>query len=149
MIEVRETSAAETVALRLAVLRPDAPAGTAAPGDDDPEAVHLGAYDGERLVGAAVLLPRPSPAAPDEPAWQLRGMAVTPERQTGGVGTAVIAAAVARTAGQVLWCKARSAVRGFYERCGFVAFGDEFVVPEIGIVHLVMIRNPDGTPPRQ
>ena len=32
----------------------------------------------------------------------------------------------------MVWCNARTPARGFYERYGFVAEGEEFELPDIG-----------------
>jgi ribosomal protein S18 acetylase RimI-like enzyme len=47
---------------------------------------------------------------------------------------------VARASGaELMWCNARVTARGFYERLGFVAVGDEFDLPASG-KHYVMIK---------
>src|SRR5690606_13479424 len=57
---IRPISAAETRPLRSLVLRPGAPPETLVyPGDDHPEALHLGAFEGDRLVGIATVYPEP------------------------------------------------------------------------------------------
>ncbi len=59
-----------------------------------------------------------------------------------GAGALVLDALVAHVAahdGGLLWCNARTPVRSFYERAGFVARGEEWVDPEIG-PHVVMWR---------
>ena len=68
--------------------------GTLAPSPYDlmAETVHIGAFDGEVVVGCASVFPE---AHEDEPlAWRLRGMAVDPSRQGQGIGRLVLEAAV-------------------------------------------------------
>jgi ribosomal protein S18 acetylase RimI-like enzyme len=143
-LRIAPTDAATTRELRRSVLRPQQAPGTPMHGDAEPDAVHLGAFAGDVLVGCCVLLPRPYPARPDEPgAWQLRGMAVAPSAQGRGIGTAVLEAAVAearRHRGTVLWCDARSSAVGFYRAHGFRVDGDEFFHAESGLPHHRMER---------
>jgi GNAT superfamily N-acetyltransferase len=104
------------------------------PGDEDPTAVHVGAFDGETLVGIASLYDR------EDGTMQLRGMAVDTSLQRGGVGAAIVrfSEQVARGRGcPSLWCNARLAAVGFYERLGWRTEGDLFDVPDIG-PHYVM-----------
>lgn len=136
--------AAVTSELRRAVLRPNWPPGTAMPGDDDSAAVHLAARIGTaEVVGACVLLPRPFPPRPDEPAWQLRGMATAPHAQGRGVGRAVVVAAIAQSqarGARLLWCEARAAAVAFYESQGFVTASEEYPHHETGAPHRLMYR---------
>ena len=150
MVEVRVVDAGVTRELRRAVLRPHWAPGARMPGDDADGARHLAAFDGGEVVGACVLLPRPYPLRPDvSGAWQLRGMAVAPERQRAGIGATLVAAAVAelRTAGAALvWCDARTSAVEFYRRHGFAVEGRQFRHAETGIPHLRMWRTigPEG-----
>jgi GNAT superfamily N-acetyltransferase len=109
-------------------------------GDDAPGAAHFAAYDtGDTLIGIASITPEPYPGdgdggGPDD--LRIRGMATDPERGRGvGAGALLLAACVdharARGAHRV-WCNARTPARGFYERAGFTAHGDEFTLPGIG-----------------
>ena len=136
--------AATTRELRRAVLRPQWAPGSVLPGDSDPAAVHVAVYESDELIGCCVLQSRPYPLRPEEPhAWQLRGMAVVPERQGQGVGATVLAAAEAelRSRGaRLVWCDARTTAVGFYARHGFSAEGPEFEHAETGLPHLRMWR---------
>jgi predicted GNAT family N-acyltransferase len=130
--------------LRRAVLRPNWPLGSPMHGDDNPAAVHLAALEDGIVVGCCLILPRPYPIRPDRPgAWQLRGMAIVPDRQGHGLGARVMAAAVAEVlarGGRLLWCDARTSATRFYRQHGFVAEGAEFVHAESGIPHYRMRR---------
>jgi predicted GNAT family N-acyltransferase len=137
--------------LRRAVLRPAWPLGSAMHGDDNPDAIHLAAFDDDVLVGTCLVLPRPYPLRPGRPdAWQLRGMATVPERRSQGVGAAVLAAAVdevRRRGGRLLWCDARTSAVPFYAQHGFSTEGEEFLHAESGIPHYRMWRElPSGEP---
>lgn len=133
MIEVRRVSAAETVDLRRRVLRGGRP--VALPGDDDPSAVHVGAYDDDELLATGNVRRESAPWAPAVPAWRLRGMATEPARRGEGVGALVLAALLEHCRAQgggELWCNARTPARSFYARAGFTEVGEEWVDPEIG-----------------
>ena len=122
-------------------------------GDDRPDAIHLGAFDDAgALVGTGVIMSEPYPLHPHRAhAWQLRGMAVEPDRQGRHIGAELLAAAltgVEERGGALLWCTARSHKIGFYERHGFAVEGAEFIQSETGIPHFHMWRNLGGPPPR-
>jgi predicted GNAT family N-acyltransferase len=98
----------------------------------DPEALHLVAVDGERLVGTCRLL------FGDDVA-RLGRMAVEPDARGRGIGAALLAEAEreareARVARITL--HAQIAARSLYERGGFGQLGVAFL--EEGIPHLTM-----------
>ena len=141
---VRPISAAETRPLRHRVLRPGQPFGqTSYPRDDHPETVHLGAFDGDRLVGIVSLYREARPDRPDRSAWRMRGLATEPDVRGRKFGTAMMAASIAHVAGRgggELWCNARLEAVGFYEAAGFeVDGGEPFEIAGIG-PHLLMRR---------
>lgn len=130
--------------LRQRVLRPhQTVAEQVYAGDDDPRAAHFAALDGrDQVVGVASITPEPHPGGDGGPGdFRVRGMATDPEGGRGtGAGGALLHACLdhARAAGATrVWCNARTPARGFYERYGFVAEGEEFALPEIG-PHYVM-----------
>lgn len=103
-------------------------------GDDDPATIHIGAFTPEQnLVGLCSLFPRP------DGSLQLRGMAVDSGLQGTGVGALVLREAerIAANENKPLWCNARLAAVGFYERLGWRTEGDAFEVPDIG-THYIM-----------
>lgn len=108
-------------------------------GDADPDAVHIAALDEDRVVGACVLLAQRCPHHPDVgEAWQLRGMATAEDHRGEGIGSVVLAEAVAavrRCGGTLLWCKARVTAADFYARHGFVVDSEDYVEPETRLGH--------------
>lgn len=145
---VRPITAAETRPLRAAVLRPgQPPEALVYAGDEHPQALHVGAFEDERLVGIATVYPEPPPEAyrdamPGGGAFRLRGMATLPEVRGGGHGRELLEAcfAHARAHGaRVLWCNARVGALGFYRRMGLETIGPEFDIAGIG-PHYVMWR---------
>jgi predicted N-acetyltransferase YhbS len=140
-VVVRRASADEVRELRLSVLRPQAER-TPSAYDLDPATVHIGAFDGERVVGCASFFPDPYD---DEPlAWRLRGMAVDPGCQGMGIGRLVLEAgtAAAEEAGApLLWANGRVSALGFYETCGWRAVGDVFDYGPGSVPHRVILRS--------
>ena len=140
-LEVRQATVDEILPLRHAVLRPGRPV-SASNYPEDGEAVHVGAWDDELLVGCATVFSDPWagsagwPAADD--AWRLRGMAVDPSRHRTGVGRQVLAAVVdaARSGGaSLVWANARTTALPFYEADGWVVAGVEFLTKDTGLPH--------------
>jgi len=134
--EVRRVTGAAVRPLRQLVLRPGRPfEETAFAGDDAAGAVHFGAFLEGELVAIASLLDEPHPERAGERACQVRGMASHPSVRGAGFGAAVLAACIdeARRRGAlILWCNAREAALGFYQRAGFIATGERFEIAGIG-----------------
>jgi predicted GNAT family N-acyltransferase len=143
-VTVDEVAAEATYALRSAVLRPNGGEIVWA-GDEDPATFHLAARtpDG-RIVGVVRFSPASCPWRPEARApWQLRGMATDADVRGTGAGRALAAEGLARVAargGDLLWCDARMAAVGFYERMGFTVVTDPFDKPGIG-PHLGMVKD--------
>lgn len=115
--------------LRRSVLRPQFSPEEALPGDDLPYTIHLAAFEGPSLVSTCLVFPESCGWQPDRPAWRLRSMATDPAARGTGAGRAVLhaASATARDHGaEVLWCEAREAAVGFYQRCGWQLHGERF-----------------------
>ena len=143
-VDVRAITAGETLSLRQAVLRPGRPVSSAQfPGDESPATRHYGAFHGGHLVGIASLYVAGIPEQPGVAAWQLRGMATTPEVRGMGFGRALALACVAfaqADGARFLWCNARRAAVGFYRKLGFETFGAEFEIPDVGPHFRMVLR---------
>ena len=142
-MHIRPAEASELIDLRRLILRPGLPRELAMfPGDDDPSTRHFAAEEDGAIVGCVTLhLNRWN----DEPAWQLRGMAVAPSHQRQGIGAQLVAA-VERSIlesgsnlPRLLWCNARVPAVGFYERQGWEVASDVFDVSHAG-PHVKMVR---------
>ncbi|HEX2038659.1 MAG TPA: GNAT family N-acetyltransferase [Acidimicrobiales bacterium] len=139
-MHVEEVPAGATHDLRRRVLRADLPDADVSFDDDRrPGAFHLGVFDDEgRLVGIGSFFEDPCPHRPGRRAWRLRGMAVEPDVQGVGVGTALLEAAVGRfrrEGVEVLWAHGRDSALGFYERHGWTVHGDGYVTDETMLPH--------------
>lgn len=142
-MRVGPATAAQTAALRRAVLRPGAVGPL--PGDEDPTAAFVAAWEGDEVVGTANV--RPATTSYDEGVWRLRGMATAERLRGTGVGATVLAAATAHVSaqsGRLLWCNARTPARRFYERAGFVVVGEEWDDPDLGPHVRMELRLPVG-----
>jgi predicted N-acetyltransferase YhbS len=139
-IVVRPAKADEIRPLRRDVLRPG---GTLEPPPYDllPATRHVGAFDGEQVVGCATVFPEPYD---DQPlAWQLRGMAVDPARQGEGIGGLVLVAAVdLAVAGgaALLWARGRVSALSFYSRHGWEPVGEVYHYGPAQIEHRTILR---------
>lgn len=143
-MEIRPIPSAEALAVRHPVLRAGLPESAARfANDDDPATVHLGAFDGARLVAVATFFPEAYGGRPGARAWRLRGMATLPPWRGRGMGAALVLEGerIARASGAAaLWCNARLTARGFYEKLGFAIEGDPFELPQSG-VHYAMVKD--------
>jgi len=163
--EVRPVGIEQIRLLRHRLLRPrERPEELVYPGDDAPDTLHVGAFEGGRLVGIASvvreaispdlggLLEGESPdGAPPQAQWRLRGMATFPHVRGRGHGARLVRACVEHARGLdgwLLWCTARLSAEGFYRRLGFEGRGLVFGVPGLG-PHELMVRviGPSGGEP--
>jgi GNAT superfamily N-acetyltransferase len=142
-LKIERVHAERIIDLRHRVLRAGLPIESARfEGDDEPGTIHLAAIDQtDRVVGCASLVRRPWL---DQPAWQLRGMAVESELRRSGVGLALLQEIErhARLAGHAdqLWCNARLVALDFYKRAGWSIASDLFDIPTAGPHHRMTKR---------
>jgi GNAT superfamily N-acetyltransferase len=140
VIQIERVAVEEIISLRHALLRAGLPRESAKfSGDGDPEAVHLAAKDGAKVVGCATVLVNEWDG---ERAYQLRGMAVDPVYQRRGVGMKLLVE-VDRIAAEkgvgILWANVRKLAVEFYKKCGWLIVSEEFEVPTAG-PHFKMAR---------
>ncbi len=134
---------AAELALRKAVLRD--PLGLEFTREEllsDARSIHLGCFQDDRLVGCLVL----TPAEGGE--MRMRQVAVAPECQRRGIGTALVAAAeaLARQEGfRRMVLHARQSAVAFYERLGYQVLGEPF--EEIGLCHRAMVKTLPASKP--
>jgi GNAT superfamily N-acetyltransferase len=142
-VKILAVNVAGTYDLRRRVLRGGDPSSDVTFAQDTVDgAFHLAALDEDgTVVGVASFYPVPTPWRPDAAApWQLRGMAVDPSMQGGGVGRQLLLAAVERLradGADVLWANVRDSAEGFYARMGWETVGEGFL--SVGIPHHVAV----------
>ncbi len=142
-VVVEEVPAGVTYPLRGAVLRQGR--AVEMPGDADPSTFHLAARTAQgQVVGVVRFHPAPCPWRPGaRAAWQLRGMATDPAVRGTGAGRALVHEGLVRVAargGDLVWCDARMAAAGFYERMGFTRVTDPYDMAAIG-PHVGMVKD--------
>ena len=139
MIQIQRVEVGEIVDLRYEVLRAGLPRSAANfPGDDEPATVHLAAIESGKVVGCATVLLNEWEG---ERACQLRGMAIDPARQRGGIGARLLAEVhgIAREKKvKLVWANARKPAAEFYKRHGWEIVSEEFEIPTAG-PHFKMI----------
>jgi GNAT superfamily N-acetyltransferase len=113
------------------------------PGDGDPGTVHFAPQaDNGAVVGVTTLLRQARPEDPATAAWRVRGMATAAAVRGTGVGSSLLAAAVAHVAaagGGVLWRHARLSALAFYSRAVLTVYGAPWDDPALG-PHVRMAR---------
>ncbi|HEV7728088.1 MAG TPA: GNAT family N-acetyltransferase [Modestobacter sp.] len=143
-VTIEQVDAAATYPLRARVLRQGRPVEIT--GDDAPYTLHLAARtsDGD-VVGVVRFHPRDCPWREAEAAWQLRGMATDPRVRGLGAGRALVAEGLSRVValgGDLVWCDARAAAVGFYERIGFATVTEAYDLPPVGPHRGMLIELP-------
>jgi GNAT superfamily N-acetyltransferase len=148
--QVRQLVARDTIALRDAVLRPGLPpGGSHYPGDDAPDALHLGIYvaaSAQNTLAAVATLCR-EPVAGEEmtSSWRLRGMATLPEYRGHGFGKQLAQYCIAYAAeqrGTLVWCTSRVATVPFYSALGFTESSDTFSLPQYSDALYIRMQRP-------
>jgi predicted GNAT family N-acyltransferase len=112
--------------------------------DRAPGTFHAGVRDGDGRVVAIMSVLRDGVPETGEDAWRIRSMASHPDVRGSGLGGKVLEYGIERALElEVLpiWCNARRAAYGFYERYGFRFVSDEFEIEGIG-PHKVMRVDP-------
>ena len=144
VITIEQVEAAETYPLRAQELRQGRP--VEIDEDDAPYTLHLAArLDGADIVGVVRFHPRDCPWRAGEGSWQLRGMATDPRVRGLGTGRALVAEGLVQVAargGDLVWCDARKAAVGFYERIGFSIVTDEYDLRPVGPHRGMLIELP-------
>lgn len=135
----------ETRPLRYLVLWPHKPNVQSCVIDIDhrEDAMHVGAFQGEELIGICSLFQMHTPKLPDEKQYRLRAMATHPDVRGSGAGKAVVEEALRQVQEKgvdVLWCDARKVALGFYSRMGFDLIDAWYEVPIIGPHKLMYYR---------
>jgi predicted GNAT family N-acyltransferase len=140
-IQIRRGDTEEIIDLRHEILRTGLPRELAYfDGDDEPTTFHIVAEVDGKIVGCATILQRPWQ---NQPAWQLRGMAVAKLTQGTGVGSRLLREveelARSQDYSKQLWANARVPAVKFYRHHGWEVISDEFEIQHAG-PHVKMIK---------
>jgi thiamine transport system ATP-binding protein len=140
-LTVRQITATDTHALRLAVLRRDTVTKVVHfPEDDLPDTRHFGLFRADELVATSSWVVR---SRDGEQAVQLRGMATAWHLQSTGLGGELLEQACRIMAGEgfpLVWANARDAALDFYTRHQFEVQGDGFIDAATQLPHHVVVR---------
>jgi GNAT superfamily N-acetyltransferase len=152
---VTTITASDTHDLRRRVLRDGDPAAVVIwPRDDDAATTHYGAKDHTgRILAIGTIYAQPLPDNATErtlahaiaPAhqFQFRGMASDAAVRGSGAGRAVLNALIAHAQHHtpaLLWCNARVAAIGFYEKAGMRIVSERFEIAGVGPHHVMALR---------
>ena len=135
----------DTWPLRAAVLWPEKEPGSSCqlPSDDLSDTLHFGVLREGALVSIGSFSRQHHPDLPGEVQFRLRAMATHESNRKMGVGSILIAGAIAALSEEdcsVVWADARLAALGFYERLDWEVTGPTYVVPLRGPHRLVWRR---------
>ncbi len=135
-MRIEEIKAKQTHPLRQSILRPHQPIEEMLyPLDLEANSFHVGAYNGNQIIGVASIFPESQSGELHSGHWRLRGMAVADEFRGQGIGHDLVLSCIEYVnakKGKSIWCNARSTAIGFYLRIGFKQLGDEFEIAGIG-----------------
>jgi predicted GNAT family N-acyltransferase len=140
-VTVRQITAADTHALRLAVLRRDTQTKVVHFAEDDlPDTRHFGLFRNDELVATSSWVVRDLDG---QPAVQLRGMATAWHLQSTGLGGELLEQACRTMTADgfpLVWANARDAALDFYVRHHFEVRGDGFIDAATQLPHHVVVR---------
>lgn len=143
--DVKFISAADTMDLRMRVLRPLHPREICEYAEDSlPSTFHLGIFFGDKVVCNGTFMQQGHAAFNTAKLpYRLRGMAADPDSQRLGLGRKIILAAEAellKRGCDLLWFNARVSAEGFYRKLGYAAIEEIFDITGVG-AHKVMYKN--------
>lgn len=142
---IRLISASATYPVRSHVLRPGRPVSECHfNGDEEKNSFHLGMYKEEKIIGVASFMKNSNPFFDHNNQFQLRGMAILPEHSRQGLGALLLKEGESRIVREdpdsFLWFNARLTAVEFYEKHGYITFGNKFEVPGV-CEHIVMFKH--------
>lgn len=143
MLEIRKIEPEMTYSVRHIVLRPhqtveDCKYDT----DHQDNAFHVGAFYQGELVSVASFCVEKHLDFPIKKQYRLRAMATLKDFRKLGAGRSLVNYAedfIKEQGFNILWCKGRTTVQGYYSRLGFKAHGEVFDYPPIG-PHIIMYK---------
>ena len=109
--------------------------------DDELNTFHVGAYLNGKLVG---IVSFNQDNIEDFPGihYRLRAMAVLPEYRKNNIGRKIVEYGISllkEKSVNLVWCKGRVNVQGYYEQIGFMSYGETFDYPDLG-AHIILYK---------
>ncbi|MBC8586964.1 GNAT family N-acetyltransferase [Paratissierella segnis] len=144
MFEIKEITPEMTYDIRHRILRPHQTMNYCIYDTDKQDgSFHIGAFYMDKLISIVSFCIEDNPDFSIEKQYRLRAMATLPEFRKMGAGREIVnyGENIIKVKGyDILWCKGRTTVQGYYERLGFSPFGEVFDYPPIG-PHIVMYKD--------
>jgi len=139
---IRVISSEDTYPLRHKILRPHRPyLEIVYDTDHELDTFHIGAYINGGLVG---IVSFNKDNLEDFPGahYRLRAMAVLPEYRKNRIGRKIVEYGISllkEKSVNLVWCKGRVNVQGYYEQIGFMSYGETFDYPDLG-AHIILYK---------
>lgn len=134
-MEIREIESQATLAIRLAILRPNSSLEDCVfPGDDDSSTKHFGAFIDNSLLGV-VSIYRREHSGFHGIGFQVRAMATLPQARGKGVGYELLKKAEVyafENSANYVWANARVSAIKFYENSEYNIDENEFYIEGVG-----------------
>ena len=111
--------------------------------DLESSAFHLGVFHEDELVCIGSFFSQKNPNFREPNQYRLRAMATLPSFQKKGTAKLLLSLAFQKLRSdsqKILWCDARIVAVGFYERLGFLSYGESYEIPVIGAHYLMSKR---------
>lgn len=143
-MEIKQIDTKDTYSIRNEILRPGMPIESCYFSKDNDELTfHLGVFEQSELVSIASFYFTNNDQIIDPHQFQLRGMATTNSKRGHGFSKSLLEIAfpiIKKNHVKTLWCNARIAAKGFYEKVGFESMGSKFEIDGVG-THILMYKN--------
>ena len=143
-MKILRINAADTFQIRQQMLRPRESIDQCVfTGDENEQSFHLGAFKEGKLISVASFYFEKHPDLAEPYQFRLRGMATLNEYQHQGLSRELLKTAfpiIKQNLCTVLWCNAREAAIGFYQKVGFEKVGKKFDIPGVG-PHILMFKS--------
>lgn len=140
---IRSVSTRETLPLRQKILKPFLTLEECInPGDDDESTHHFGLFLGDELISVATFIAEEHPHLSAASTYRLRGMATASKFAGQGFGSQLFQygeSYLIQNKVDLIWFNARIKAFPFYERLGYLYWGDLFELDRIG-PHKVMYK---------
>ncbi len=140
---IRKITSKDTYIVRHPVLRQGKPVETCHfDGDDLETTTHFGFFVDKNIVGIVSVFQNKNDIFVAENQYQIRGMGVLHDFRHKGLGRELVLYCenyILTKKGNLIWFNARESAIGFYQKLGYILFGNPFVIDGIGN-HYVMYK---------
>lgn len=142
-VRICRIEAAQTLALRLEILRPGQGIEDCVfPGDDDLKTGHFGAFQKDSIIAIVSIYARQSPDLQGGSGYQIRAMATKETVRGLGLGRLLLEAAeefAIQSGADYLWANARTTALKFYDKAGYQQQSEIFDIKGVG-PHIIISK---------